>query len=46
MERDPSSESSPPANGAAATYEAPKVESVLSANDLEREVMHGVISQS
>lgn len=30
---------------ASAPYEAPRVETVLGTNDLEREVMHGLISQ-
>ena len=34
-----------PASETGTAYEAPRVETVLGTTDLEREVMHGIISQ-
>ncbi len=43
MEQEPKTD--PSADEASPAYEAPRVETVLGTGDLEREVMHGLISQ-
>jgi hypothetical protein len=45
LEQEPKSAVERSADEASPSYEAPRVESVLGTGDLEREVMHGVISQ-
>lgn len=42
MEQEPTTD---PSTDEASAYEAPRVETVLGTGDLEREVMHGIISQ-
>ena len=43
MEQEP--KAAKPASETETAYEAPRVETVLGTTDLEREVMHGIISQ-
>lgn len=43
MEQEP--KAATPASETGTAYEAPRVETVLGTTDLEREVMHGIISQ-
>jgi hypothetical protein len=43
MEQEPKAD--PSADETSPAYEAPRVETVLGTGDLEREVMHGLISQ-
>ncbi len=45
MEQEPKATIPAVSDDALQDYEAPRVESVLGAGDLEREVMHGIISQ-